>query len=368
MEYDVARGFEEVSASDHARCYAQLVARPGARLLMCHVCASSGMLVHWTFTSLEQLARLKSGFQPSESLRKLAALLAGVRAQPAGNYLLRRPKGGGAFSLWREGESTKSLAELMTPRRPLTFASPDQVSSSVLHLHEAQRKAGVTDAATITYQALHWAPPKEGATQQIPNTFPLKPPPAAAAEAAAGVGAGAGGAEPGRAAADAAQTTSGEIGGSASRAAKRKRGEVEAGSAAEAAESGGRSTRAVAHAKGQGGGGGGGKGGGRKGGSGRGGGGGKGGGGKGGGGKGGGGKGGGGKGWAGNGQGQRGGGRGGGKGGGGKGGGNDGGNGGGGNDQHEGRGRARGRAGVEEFMPNYQQGEEGDRLRTRRSN
>lgn len=177
MEYRARDGFESMSASDHARCYAQLAVRPGAQLLMCHVCGRTGALEHLEPWTLEELESVQTAFNPAESLRKLLALLRSVRDEGPGSYLIRRPgNGAGGFALWREGVS-ESLADLLMAAvnrravRSESVASAATSSSNAFNLHFSQQQAGATDTETITYQALQWRQPK-GGPPQIPYTFP----------------------------------------------------------------------------------------------------------------------------------------------------------------------------------------------------
>ena len=110
MEYQADRGYEEISAADYARCYAQLVCRPGARLAMCHVDALSGRLCLWSAITLEQLESIAPAtFNLPNSLLKLHTLLGSMLHEQPGHHLLRK-LAGARFPAARCGHRTPRTA------------------------------------------------------------------------------------------------------------------------------------------------------------------------------------------------------------------------------------------------------------------
>ena len=181
MEYFPDR-WEEMTAAEHARYYAQLAVRPGARLLLCNVCCWTGRLRHWHLISLDDLAThaKHTGFDAPRRLRQLHGLLCALRTQAAGEHLLRGLAGDRSkLTLWSAGHSAReeSLADVLGGLAEHAAGGTrggGGASRTHLDLRAVQAKAGLTDRDTVSFQMLQWERPP-GAPLQASNTFELAP-------------------------------------------------------------------------------------------------------------------------------------------------------------------------------------------------
>ena len=181
MEYFPDR-WEEMTAAEHARYYAQLAVRPGARLLLCNVCCLTGRLRHWHLISLDDLAThaKHTGFDAPRRLRQLHGLLCALRTQAAGEHMLRGLVGDRSkLTLWSAGHSARdeSLADVLGGLAEHAAGGTrggGGASRTHLDLRAAQAKAGLTDRDTVSFQMLQWERPP-GAPLQASNTFELAP-------------------------------------------------------------------------------------------------------------------------------------------------------------------------------------------------
>jgi hypothetical protein len=181
MEYFPDR-WEEMTAAEHARYYAQLAVRPGARLLLCNVCCWTGRLRHWHLISLDDLAThaKHTGFDAPRRLRQLHGLLCALRTQAAGEHMLRGLVGDRSkLTLWSAGHSARdeSLVDVLGGLAEHAAGGTrggGGASRTHLDLRAAQAKAGLTDRDTVSFQMLQWERPP-GAPLQASNTFELAP-------------------------------------------------------------------------------------------------------------------------------------------------------------------------------------------------
>jgi len=182
MEY-VGQRCETMTNTEHARYFAYLAVRPASRLLLCHVCAFTGRLLHWNLLTLEELVGTGlTGFDAPKRLRELHDVFQALRGQAPGEYLLRHAPGGGRkLSLWKAGDSAEedSLARALSSPRGATLLSGDGCGREArvpgqMDLREVQVAACRTDRETVTYGHLMWQQ-RPGAPPQAPNTFDPQP-------------------------------------------------------------------------------------------------------------------------------------------------------------------------------------------------